>query len=314
MLNKETVIVYGNCHTETLTDMLLACPRLTEQYEIKRICPVHTIKTKDYFDEPVFHECDVFIHQSIRLQNRYGEEFASEKVIRKLKPGCRIIAIPNLYHLPKCFFPQYSEEPELKRNGETVFFRDSVIDAGRRARLSEREIVAEYLRDDLYSEQEILDSFAAFIEKVRQREREWDVKIADFIVENYRQHQLFFDPNHPTNYLLRFVADRVAEILLDEAGKQKQYEFDMSRVRTMDCYEMPVCNAVRKALRLEGDYDDVYRKSVDGRKLSRGEMRVEEYVREYCAMEWTNPTLGFMRRARSFSAWFAIKLKNKIAR
>ncbi len=55
----------------------------------------------------------------------YGEEYSSKNIIKQLKPDCKIIAIPNVYQLPVCFFPQYYKKGEEFRDKiNTIFFRD----------------------------------------------------------------------------------------------------------------------------------------------------------------------------------------------
>lgn len=128
MDKKKTVVVYGNCHTSVIIEILNQCRLFNENFEICPIKPVHMIKDPTYFKMKIFSECDIFIHQAIRKNNRYGKEFASEEIIKNLKTGCKVISIPNVYHLPTCFFPQYYEGIELRVNhGKvTVFFRDLI--------------------------------------------------------------------------------------------------------------------------------------------------------------------------------------------
>ena len=42
------------------------------------------------------------------------DNWIKDNVIKHLKLGCKIISIPNVYGLPKCFFPQYTKEFEFK--------------------------------------------------------------------------------------------------------------------------------------------------------------------------------------------------------
>jgi hypothetical protein len=112
--------------------MLEANPEFNKHFYIYLTERIQNITDpKDLYQE-CYSQCDVFIHQSIRLNNRYGEDYASERIIARLKPGCKVIAIPNVYHLPLCFFPQYYDAHELKnkavKGGLTFFFRDSIID------------------------------------------------------------------------------------------------------------------------------------------------------------------------------------------
>ena len=145
---KKTVVVYGNCHTTVISDYLENCAEFKQEYILYRIKPIQTIDDTGYFDHPIFRYCDVFVHQSIQLKNRYGEEYASENIVKRLKPECRVISIPNVYGLPVCFFPQYIRDTEYKNEvGITVFFRDSLLDALGNKHIFPGKIYKEYISD-----------------------------------------------------------------------------------------------------------------------------------------------------------------------
>lgn len=322
---KKMVVIYGNCHTEVISAMLSACPEFCKYYTIYPIKTVCLIDSKTYFELPIFRQCDVFIHQSIRLNNSYGVEFASEKVIKKLKPECRIISIPNLYHLPLCFFPQYVEAPELKWKGNTIFFRDCIVDEGYYRGLSIGAIKEEYEREDLFSYEQVRASFQKFMDKVMIREKDWDVKISEFILQNYKEHQLFYDPNHPTNFLLNYISSEVFKLLMkdinhcnddvvDDTENVIYCNSDKNFIFCMDTFEMPICNAVKSALQINWreEKEHQLRCSPSGQKVYKGTMMLEQYIKQYCAMEWLNPAMPLTRRIESVLRWILMKIYEKL--
>ncbi len=320
--NRKAVVIYGNCHTEIISQMLESCPEFNEKYRIIPTKRIQNIKDPKELYDDCYSQCDVFIHQSIRLNNRYGEEYASEKIIARLKPGCRVISIPNVYHLPLCFFPQYYDAPELRKNGVTYFFRDSIIDSHLDKPFKLRKLVKESYNDpNRFDKQAIVASFEAFITKVRKREEDWDIKVSDFILENYRSHQLFYDPNHPTNYFLNYIAVELVKILL---GKEIIYEKQLIINSCLDSIEMPICKAVVDALQLQWSNDSI-RKSNPNTDRVQIKMTLNNYVYQYVSSIWIaydcpkrilllsrlfwklNTLILFVNRVYKFSVRFFIK-------
>jgi hypothetical protein len=281
--NRRSVVVYGNCHTEIISQMLESSNEFNEQYYIIPTKRIQNIKDPKELYEDCYSHCDVFIHQSIRLNNRYGEEYASEKIIARLKPGCRVISIPNVYHLPLCFFPQYSDAQELRWNGVTYFFRDSIIDShiDKPFKLSSL-VKADYDNPNLFESEIIVASFDAFVDKVKKREQDWDIKVSGFIEDNYRSHQLFYDPNHPTNYFLSYIAVEIIKMLVNNS------EISLEKLELgscLDTIEMPICKAVVTSLQLDWANKEI-RKSMPHTNRMQCKMNLNNYVYQYLSSLW----------------------------
>lgn len=281
--NRKSVVVYGNCHTTIISKMLESCHEFNERYYIIPTKRIQDIKDSKELYEDCYSQCDVFIHQSIRLNNRYGEEYASERIIARLKDGCRVISIPNVYHLPFCFFPQYSDSQELRWNGVTYFFRDKIVDShiDKPFKLSAL-VKSDYENPNLFDREDIIASFEAFINKVRKREQDWDIKVSDFILENYSNHQLFYDPNHPTNYFLRYIASELLKLLINN----NNVAVNQLKVNNcLDTIEMPICKAVVETLQLNWK-NDIIRKSMPHTNRLQCKMNLNNYVYQYISCFW----------------------------
>lgn len=303
---KKVVVVYGNCHTTAISEIMLSCPEFQDDHVIYTILPIHVIESSDYFLNAVFKYCDVFIHQSIQFNNRYGEEFASENVIKKLKTACRIIAIPNVYHLPMCFFPQYTSDTEFKnKNKETLFFRDSIIDECYVKGYSIENIITAYSDQGAFNSEELNGQFNVFIEKLRKREADWNIKISEFILEHYQSEQLFFDPNHPTSFFIKYVSKEILKLLNVDFNSK---EIDELKITELDAFEMPICEAVKKNFHMTFSEKEM---RVSGRKLNDKKMYLKEYILQYTALEWQNKEVSIWLRSKSFIRWFYMSSINK---
>jgi hypothetical protein len=307
-IDKSIVIVYGNCHTTVISDYLEKCEAFNERYYLYRITPVCLISDKSYFNEPIFRYCDYFIHQSIQLANRYGEEFASEKIFSILKKECNIISIPNVYHLPMCFFAQYSSENVFTRlGGEGIFFRDKLLDRYAEMGLSVKKSYNSYIHDESFDDKTLDALFEIFIDKVEKREKDWDVKCKDFIIENYKTHQLFYDPNHPTNYFLLYIVSELLKMLDVQFNKE---ELANENIVALTGFEMPILPEVKNHFGMVFCDNDNMR--AQGSKAKIGKMNTYEYVSQYLSYEWQNPKIGFLYRFYSIIRWLGMKAYNRI--
>lgn len=300
---KKTVILYGNCHTAIVKKYLQACPEFNEIYTIYPIKEIQEVKDFSYFNLPIFSTCDVLIHQSIWEKNRYGKEYASSNIISKVKPDCKIIAMPNLYHLPLFLFPQYYEAEELRSKDQTYFFRDLIVDEGLRQGKTLKYITENYYKYK-FDYGIIRNNYNDFLEEVKKREAEWDIKISEFINRNIRNEQLFYEPNHPTNFVIKYYAEELLKILLRDNYTVK----DIGNYR-MDSYEMPILGEVRNALDLSygGENNEL---RITGVKVCSTCMSLNQYVKQYFSSIWM--CNDFKRKLKFFSKalYYYYRIKN----
>lgn len=297
---KKIAVLYGNCHMGSLFEVLSKCVEFTDKYALYPIKLVCNIESEKYFQHPVFKNCDLFIHQSIQLYNRYGTEYASENIIPLLKESCVIISVPNIYHLPMCFFPQYAEKPELIQNG-TIFFRDAIIDEYINDGKSIKDIVKAYETSNYFSRKYIAEKWDAFINKVKAREAEWDIKIADYLINQSNKELLFYDPNHPREEVIKYIAKR----LLKYMGITIEDKYiDTMNIAKMDSYEMPLHQSVVDFFQLNYDLRNRVLRHT-GIKRNRFKMKLKQYIKQYISYMWQEE--GITKRTRMRSCFANVK-------
>lgn len=87
--------------------------------------------------------------------------------------------------MPVCFFPQYYKKGEEFRDKiNTIFFRDRIIAELYASGTSCKRILREYQNPENFADSDFKGQFELFIEKVRNREKDWDIKVSDFVLEN----------------------------------------------------------------------------------------------------------------------------------
>lgn len=273
---KKLVLLHGNCHLDVVESLLRSSSRFCNQYSIYplfRICMIQ----EERIPLEVLHNVDLWIHEDIQENNSYSYFFSDKYLRDNMSDSIKEIIIPHLFGLGKLLFP-YSEpntrNPRLSneqdRNGMFPH-ADLLIDRCVEKGLSIEKIVECCLDENALSAYEVMRNFENYMEKIRFREKNWDIKIADYISENYRKCKLFYDMGHPTNVLLKHITEK----LLQKLDINEEIYTDLC----LDYHEVPVYPTVRKHLKL--DWEEKFIRQSDMAKRIESQMDMEEYVREY---------------------------------
>lgn len=237
MVQKKLVVMYGNCHMMILEKYLLKQREFQRQYVIRRYYIAETDKRKRYPSNNVLAHCQVLITQDIQRNNNLRVPGAKD-VIRNTPADCKNIVIPNLYGF-NFFFPQVHlmDENVFERhinknaididididrpqNCHTKYvltwiigWRDENIESAFKSG-GDNQVIQEMInKREVYCREEIVHNFRNQLARLKQREQECDIKICDFIEENYKTKQLFYDPNHPSNELIYEKGKRILKLL-----------------------------------------------------------------------------------------------------
>ena len=69
------------------------------------------------------------------------------------------------------------------------------------------------MQKNLYSKKELKDVLKETLFILKRKEDKTDVKIADFIENNFKDIRLFYTPNHPVKYLMINVTNQILNML-----------------------------------------------------------------------------------------------------
>ena len=213
------VVFYSNCQGQGLKYFLSdtikeACFIIIYNYDI--------INEKGVIPVDILGKTDIFIYQPI--DERHGEystdRSVENNILNHLPEHCKCISFPYIYNSSLwCIvspaiidgyvgdYPDMNKyinsEPieKLKEQGHTL---DSVIDMFMSGKI-----------DFNYEER-----FNKCMNILRKKEKDCDVKVADFIEENIKKHKLFFTQNHPSSYVFVHCVNQILEIL----GYENRYD------------------------------------------------------------------------------------------
>ena len=180
----------------------------------------------------------------------------------------------------KAFYPQDipgSYRPMGEDFNGMFPHEDKVINECIKNGWSVEKIINEVLDGRLISKEEIEENFNLVFQKYKQRMQKCDIDEYDFIMENYKNKQLFYDEGHPTNYLIKDIVIKVLRMLGIEDDCDEN-------VVNLDGHEVLLYQCVSNVLGLKWT-KEYLRQSVAGKRLANT-MDVGEYVKEY--VWWRN--------------------------
>ena len=98
--------------------------------------------------------------------------------------------------------------------------------------------------DSFYDHKTVKDIFLNQINKIIRREKKCDITISDFILEHYKNEQLFYDPEHPCENVICEKGRRILQLL----GIRDNDNTLIPRM--LNSTEIYIYDSVRKALGL----------------------------------------------------------------
>lgn len=210
-IDRKVVLLHGNCHMLVVKSYLESSDNFMNQYAIYPNPLIQNNKEKKISDI-VLKNCEVWIHEDIQRENKYGY-FLSDVYIREKwlneRGECKKneIIIPHLFGLGKAFFPQSADNKrnEKIKNGQDANgmfpHADLIIDKCVEEGMAVNKIIAFCKGGLALDEKVVVANFEEYMGKIKEREKAWDIKIYDFILENYQKTKLFYDEGHPTNVI-----------------------------------------------------------------------------------------------------------------
>lgn len=277
-VDKKIAFINGNCHCDIIKSYLCTSKEFAKKYVFGAFPLIHENKA---YDEKVLEYCDLFIYQDIRKESSVDYKYSEEYMLPRLKEECVKICVPNLYGFPKALFYKNHMLSECghKVSGgryNPFLYCEEIIDECIQHGESFEKICTR-LKEEFVEEREIIARFRKDREIILEREKGWDVKISDYIFENYQTTQLFYDVAHPTNFLLKEISNRI----LVNLGIEGKVSDDIKG--SLNCYEVPVYDCIKDALGIQWS-NSFLRERMENTAsfvLTETKMDWREYVKEY---------------------------------
>ena len=193
------IIIYTNCQGFFVYDLYLKNTSFFQNNEVKYIKNYEEVNNNDL---ELFNICDIFIYQPVSVENVFQNTESQEYgLLTLLKNDCIKICFPSLY---LNIFPIYEEGGKYV-GGDT-------LDKYKNQNINLDHILELY--DSGNYDFELEKRFTKSMEYLKKKEDQFcNIKVSNFIMENYKNKPLFYTQNHPTETLLIYITDKIASLL-----------------------------------------------------------------------------------------------------
>ena len=186
---------------------------------------------------------------------------------------------PNFVGMLNSFYPNIYDKIYTNINNATMFFGDWLIEEAY-SKCNQSESVqlgkvVDYIIDYDFDEDKIKIAFDKEVKKWKEREMNWDIKIVDYILDNYKKYPLFEDPNHPGEILLNEICRR---LLLYINIQDVNYEKKFHSGCAMEIFVLP---QVKEALGMTWKKEKIRLYTIDYCYHDRQPIDFRQYVQEY---------------------------------
>ena len=205
------VVYYANCQFRGLNFFLQKCLSM-ESFHIENYS---LIKEKKKIPYSLLRNADIFIYQPI--DKRHGlystDKSIKNNIMSHLQSKCITISFPYIYNSSLwILIPQPSSGTGVdKYIGDFSNFKSNPIGKLKYAGYSLDEVLEMYTKGDIDFDYEKKSNET--FEILRQKEKNCDVKVADYIRNNIQKHKLFFTQNHPTTRVFIHCVNQILSIL-----------------------------------------------------------------------------------------------------
>jgi len=208
----------GICQTDAVATILKQIPEFTKIYDDILVYTVFAISIDEMKNilETVVPTCDLIISQPVSENYRDTDLFSSSKLRSSLKSNAKHLIFSN------CYFTGYDPCPfQLTNKNHEIIHIDNIsyIPSLCLESLLNKQIeqaCIDWCNPESYSDSELFKNYNLSITQLKTREDKIfnndfgvDIKISDFIEQNYKSQHLFHTYNHPTNILLIELANRI---------------------------------------------------------------------------------------------------------
>lgn len=246
---KKVCIISANCQGAYIKALLGSHPEFSSDFEIfyfvnykKERIPVELLK-----------KADVLIYQP--LSKKWGE--LSSEYLEEHAPKAFKIRIPALTF--PVYWPttteNYSEDPRNVVNEEYPFGQFPYVDRYilylLRQGTDKEEIFRRVCSKDILKFVDVDKVLEEYIEFQKDIETRRDLKLLDFILDNFRKHKLFETYNHPSKIL----AFHQVNCLLEKLGYRHLRNNEVTKFEYLSQIQQVIHPHVAEALKLEFEAD-----------------------------------------------------------
>lgn len=178
-------VLYGNCQAEYLMKILKKSLNFTRIYKnIEHIANYELIRNNKQLPLNIISHADLFIYQPV---NNNHDKLASDYIINNiLKKECKIISFPYIYNSAISIFDKKGDYKKIFIN----LFKDGH---------SLESVLTKF--KNLEIDFNFKNRFINTMNILKERESNLDIKVHQYILNNFGKKKLFISEPHPTIHI-----------------------------------------------------------------------------------------------------------------
>lgn len=274
--NKKIVVVNANCHGEAIISYLALSKKFRKEYFVYPLPQIQE-NYEGRISQELLLNTDIYMHQDIRRGNSVSDNLSDEAIEKCLSKGTLNITIPNLVGMGNWMFPSLKDlDRIIKTQKEVVYilYRDEILDEAERNMNGTVSEFVEYWSHFNYDDTTLDELWNMNKAKLKGREKSWDIKVSDFIYNNYKSIPCFADANHPSKYVMKEIGRQVAQILELTDICDEGYESNMG-------LPIPILPSVRDHFGLNFTVSRERKRDYFGKEVEDSDKEIEDYIHAY---------------------------------
>jgi hypothetical protein len=240
------ILFYGNCQLEKLIKILNLC----EHKHIIQYIECFTATLSDIEFDTILKSQDIIITQPICDNYRNMYYLSSSYVVNNCAKHSKIIFVNNCHFDFYYFDLQYNEDQNNQFSNFMNYIHGEMLNSITNNGSYEKYCDYVYNNEQYKSYDELIDIFNNNIANLENRYNQmlhyskpntFFISFIDFIKSNYKQKLLFYTFNHPSKYLLQFIANEIIKILgIENTINMDIDPFDFERYILYSCLQKMV--------------------------------------------------------------------------
>lgn len=274
--HKKIVVVNANCHGEAMINYLTLSKKFRKEYFVYPLPQIQE-NYEGRISLALLLHTDVYMHQDIRIGNSVSDNLSDEAIEKCLSKSTLNITIPNLVGMGNWMFPALKDLDRVIQTEEEVvyiLYRDEILDEAENSIRETVSDIADFWRNYSYADAVLDELWNVNKARLKEREKNWDIKISDFIYENYKSIPCFVDANHPSKYVMKEIGRQTAKILGLTDICDERYESSMG-------LPIPILPSVRDYFGLNFIVPEERKRDYFGKEVEDREKEIEDYVEAY---------------------------------
>lgn len=260
------LVIFANCQCRALAQTLMENRQFSSTHEWDFLPAVQNL-SEQHVPEVLakVRAADLFLYQPVSEDPARPAEITSAFLCEQVKPSAIALSFPSLYF--DGYFPHLQT---LKGYISTLYLvHDYFIAYACAIGLTVEKTLTLIQSEDLYPRDVSIRLAEASFNNLAEREREFDldIKITQFLRDNYRREKLFNQFNHPKRPVLKYIAEKI----LTKIGSQNPLLAEIGPSH-MDEIMTPIYKSTYKNLELKFDEDFYAYNGTGNTRLSQPEV------------------------------------------